>query len=197
MKGRKGSACSAEGGYSKQIILHCFPDAVGGMGLAVMVMRKQLAYLLSEAMELVCIPLGVKEAFRPMKTWRQTLMKVKNYIPEEWRRLKRGLQSTLYRVPPNLRQGLNRPWPGELKQAVPRVDPKNSITVHSYQSQHAVLIWTCALKATTCTAHTTTWSWSLGSGNLSDCWPRKWHFPAESYPCTSVCIWGLYCRRSL
>lgn len=54
-------------------------------------------------MQIECIVLGVKTAlsFKSMKT-RQTLMKVKNYIPEEWRRFKRGQQNTLYRVPPNL-----------------------------------------------------------------------------------------------
>ena len=44
-----------------------------------------LSYIrvLSERIERVCTPLGVKAAFKPAKTLRQTLMNVKNCIPEE------------------------------------------------------------------------------------------------------------------
>ena len=38
---------------------------------------------LNERRERVCTPLGVKAAFKPTKTLRQTLMNVKNCIPEE------------------------------------------------------------------------------------------------------------------
>ena len=48
---------------------------------------------LSEKVGRVCIPLGVKAAFKPMKTMRQTLMKVKTCIPEEKKR------AIVYEVP--------------------------------------------------------------------------------------------------
>ena len=41
---------------------------------------------LSEKLERVCTPLGVRAAFKPMRTLRQTLMQLKNQIPEEKRR---------------------------------------------------------------------------------------------------------------
>ena len=41
---------------------------------------------LSERIERICTPLGVKAAFKPTKTLRQTLMNVKNCILEEKKR---------------------------------------------------------------------------------------------------------------
>ena len=38
---------------------------------------------LSEKLERVCTPLGVKAVFKPARTLRQTLMQVKTCIPEE------------------------------------------------------------------------------------------------------------------
>ena len=48
---------------------------------------------LSEKLERVCTSLGVKAAFRPMRTLRQALVKVKTPIPEE---KKKGV---MYEVP--------------------------------------------------------------------------------------------------
>ena len=38
---------------------------------------------LSEKLERVCTPLGVKAVFKPVRTLRQTLMRVKTRIPKE------------------------------------------------------------------------------------------------------------------
>ena len=95
---------------------------------------------LSERIERICAPLGVKVAFKPTKTLRQTLMNVKNRIPEERKR------EVVYEVPckechlsyigetkRNLRVRI-----GEHKQAVKRGDPRNGIAVYAHQSQHAI-----------------------------------------------------------
>ena len=95
---------------------------------------------LSERIERICAPLGVKAAFKPTKTLRQTLMNVKNCIPEERKR------EVVYEVPckechlsyiGETKRTL-RVRIGEHKQAVKRGDPRNGIAVHTHQSQRAI-----------------------------------------------------------
>ena len=95
---------------------------------------------LSEKLERVCTPLGVRAAFKPMRTLRQTLMQLKNQIPEEKRR------SVVYQVPC---KDCSKTYIGETKrtlkvrlsehkQAVKRYDPKNGIAVHAHESHHSI-----------------------------------------------------------
>ena len=95
---------------------------------------------LSEKLERVCTPLGVRAAFKPMRTLRQTLMQLKNQIPEEKRR------SVVYQVPC---KDCSKTYIGETKrtlkvrlsehkQAVKRGDPKNGIAVHAHESHHSI-----------------------------------------------------------
>ena len=95
---------------------------------------------LSERIERICAPLGVKAAFKPMKTLRQTLMNVKNCIPAERKR------EVVYEVPckechlsyiGETKRTL-RVRIGEHKQAVKRGGPRNGIAVHTHQSQRAI-----------------------------------------------------------
>ena len=83
----------------------------------------------------MCTPLGVRATFKPMKTMRQTLMKVKTCIPEEKKR------AVVYEVPC---KDCNKTYIGETKrtlkvrlgehkQAVKRGDPKNGIAVHAHE----------------------------------------------------------------
>ena len=95
---------------------------------------------LSEKLERVCTPLGVKAVFKPARTLRQTLMRVKTRIPEE---KKRGV---VYKVPC---KECHQTYIGETKrtlkvrlsehkQAVKRGDPKNGIAVHAHESNHTI-----------------------------------------------------------
>ena len=90
--------------------------------------------------ERVCTPLGVKAAFKPTKTLRQTLMNIKNCIPEEKKR------EVVYEVP---YKECHLSYIGETKrifrvrfrehkQAVKWGDLRNGIAVHPHQSQHAI-----------------------------------------------------------
>ena len=100
---------------------------------------------LSEKLEKVCNALGISTAFKPVKTLRQTLMKVKTRVPEEKRR------GVVYEVPC---KDCSKTYVGETKrtlkvrlgehrQAVKRGDPKNGIAVHVHNTQHAI-DWTGA-----------------------------------------------------
>ena len=88
----------------------------------------------------VCTSLGVKAAFKHMKTIRQTVMKLQTHILEERRR------AVVYEVPykdygktylgqtkRTLKVRL-----GEHKQAVVRGDPKNDIAVHVHELHHVI-----------------------------------------------------------
>ena len=113
---------------------------------------------LSERIERICAPLGVKAAFKPTKTLRQTLRNVKNCILEERKR------EVVYEVPCKechlsyigetkctLRVRI-----GEHKQAVKRGDPRNGIAVHAHQSQHAI-----------------NWDGAKVKRSVSGCWKRR------------------------
>ena len=87
---------------------------------------------LSEKIEKVCAPLGIKAVFKPPNTLRQSLVNVKNRLPEEKKR------SVVYQVPC---KGCDQVYIGETKrnlnirlaehrQAVRRGDDKNGIAVH-------------------------------------------------------------------
>ena len=95
---------------------------------------------LSEKVERICASLGIKAAFKPVKTLKQALMKVKTWIPDESKRC------IVYEVPC---KGCDKRYIGETKrtlkvrlgehkQAVKRGDPKNGIAVHAHESQHAI-----------------------------------------------------------
>ena len=95
---------------------------------------------LSEKLERVCTPLGVRAVFKPTRTLRQTLMQLKNCIPEEKKR------SVVYEVPckdcgktyiGETKRTLNVRL-SEYKQAVKRGDPKNGIAVHAHESHHSI-----------------------------------------------------------
>ena len=95
---------------------------------------------LSEKLERVCIPLGVKAAFRPMRTLRQAQVKVKTPIPEE---KKKGVMYEVpckdcHRVHIGATKRTLKVRLGEHKQAVRRGDPKNGIAVHAHESNHVV-----------------------------------------------------------
>ena len=94
----------------------------------------------SEVIERVCAPLGLKAAFKPMRTLRQCLMRVKTTTPQDRRK------GVVYEVPckecdkryigetkRTLKVRL-----GEHKQAVKRGDPKNGIAVHTHVSNHTI-----------------------------------------------------------
>ena len=95
---------------------------------------------LSEELEKVCNSHGIKTAFKPLKSLRQTLMEVKTLKPEE---KKKGV---MYEVPcKDCRKtyigGTKRMLKvrfGEHKQAVKRGDSKSRIAVHAYNTQHAI-----------------------------------------------------------
>ena len=95
---------------------------------------------LSEKLEKVCKPLGISTAFKPVKTLRQTLMKVKTHVPEEKRKgvvyevlCKECSKTYVGETKRTLKVRL-----GEHKQAVKRGDPKNGIAVHAHNTQHAI-----------------------------------------------------------
>ena len=88
---------------------------------------------LGERKERLSTPFGVKAAFKPTKTLRQTLMKVKNCIPEERWSMRFPARSATYSTLGTLRVRI-----GEHKQAVKRGDPRNGIAVHTDQSQHVI-----------------------------------------------------------
>ena len=92
----------------------------------------------SEKLERVCTPLGVKAVFKPARTLRQTLMRVKSL--EERKRgvvyevpCKECHQTYIRETKRTLKVRL-----GEHKQAVKRGDPKNSIAVHAHESNHTI-----------------------------------------------------------
>ena len=83
---------------------------------------------LSEKVERVCTPLGVKAAFRPMRTLRQALVKVKTPIPEE---KKKGVMYEVpckdcHRVHIGVTKRTQKVRLGEHNEAVRRGDPKNT-----------------------------------------------------------------------
>ena len=95
---------------------------------------------LSEKLERLCTPLGVKAVFKPARTLRQTLMRVKTHIPEERRR------AVVCEVPC---KECHLTYIGETKrmlkvrlgkhnQAVKRGAPKNGIAVHAHESNHMI-----------------------------------------------------------
>ena len=78
--------------------------------------------------------------FKPVKSLKQALMKVKTRIPDERKRC------VVYEVPckdcdkryiSEAKRTLKTRL-GEHKQAVKRGDPKNGIAVHAHESQHAI-----------------------------------------------------------
>ena len=78
-------------------------------------------------------------AFKPAKTLRQTLMNVKNCIPEEKKRgwsMRFPAECHLSYIGETKR--ILRARIGEHKQAVKRGDPRNGIAVHVHQSQRAI-----------------------------------------------------------
>ena len=94
---------------------------------------------LSEKLEKVCNALVISTAFKPVKTLRQTLMKVKKRVPEDKR------IGVVYEVPcKDCSSTYVRETKRKLKvrleehrQAVKRGDPKNQIPVHAHNTQHA------------------------------------------------------------
>ena len=95
---------------------------------------------LSEKIEKICTPLGVKPVFKPGRMLRQELMKVKTKTPEE------KLTGVVYEIPcgqcdevylgeakRTLKVRL-----GEHRQAVKRGDQKNGIAVHVHNTQHCI-----------------------------------------------------------
>ena len=88
---------------------------------------------LSEKLERVCTSLGVRAAFKPVRTLKQTLMRLKTRIPEE---RKRGV---VYKVPC---KECSKTYVGETKrtlkvrllehkQAVKRGDHRNGIAIYT------------------------------------------------------------------
>ena len=95
---------------------------------------------LSGRIERVLTPLGVKAAFKSIKTLKQTLMKVKNCISEE---KKRGVVNKVHCKECHLTYIGVMKWTikvqiGVHKQAVQCGDPKNGIAVHAHQSQNVI-----------------------------------------------------------
>ena len=95
---------------------------------------------LSEKLEKVCAPLGIKAVFKPSNTLRQSLVHVKKRLPEEKKR------SVVYQVPC---KGCDQVYIGETKrnlnirlaehrQAVRRGDDKNGIAVHVQKCNHSI-----------------------------------------------------------
>ena len=95
---------------------------------------------LSEKIEKVCAPLGIKAVFKPSNTLRQSPVHVKNRLPEEKKR------SVVYQVPC---KGCDQVYIGETKrnlkirlaehrQAVRRGDDKNGIVVHVQKCNHSI-----------------------------------------------------------
>ena len=95
---------------------------------------------LSEKIEKVCAPPGIKAVFKPPNTLRQSLVHVKNRLPEEKKR------SVVYQVPC---KGCDQVYIGETKrnlnirlaehrQAVRRGDDKNGIAVHVQKCNHSI-----------------------------------------------------------
>ena len=93
---------------------------------------------LSEKLEKVYDALGINTSLNPVKTLRQTLMKVKTHAPEDKRR------GVVYEVPC---KDCSKTYVGETKrmlkdrlgarkQAVKRGDLKNGIAVHAHDTQH-------------------------------------------------------------
>ena len=95
---------------------------------------------LSEKLEKVCAPLGIKAVFKPSNTLRQSLVHVKKRLPEEKKR------SVVYQVP---YKGCDQVYIGETRrnlkirlaehrQAVRQVDDKNRIAVHVQTCNHSI-----------------------------------------------------------
>ena len=91
--------------------------------------------------ERVCAPLGLKAAFKPMRTLRQCLMRVKTTTPQYRRK------RVVYKVP--CKEECDKYYIGETgrtlkirlgehKLAVKRGDPKNGIAVHAHESNHTI-----------------------------------------------------------
>ncbi|MDA8010421.1 MAG: reverse transcriptase domain-containing protein, partial [Alphaproteobacteria bacterium] len=95
---------------------------------------------LSEKIEKVCAPLGVKPVFRPKKTLKKELMQVKNRTPEQKQ------TGVVYEIPckdcPEVYVGETKRTLkvrlSEHKQAVKRGDPKNGIAVHVHKTNHCI-----------------------------------------------------------
>ena len=94
----------------------------------------------SEKLEKVCAPLGVKTIFRPQKTLRSIVMQVKQKTPMEKR------INVVYEVPcrdcqltyiEETRSTMKKKIM-EHKYAVKTGDPKNGIAVHAQKSQHSI-----------------------------------------------------------
>ena len=104
------------------------------------VLRLPYVRRLSEKLEKVCAPLGIKAVFKPSNTLRQSLVHVKKRLPEEKKR------SVVYQVPC---KGCDQVYIGETKrnlkirlaehrQAVRRGDDKNGIAVHVQKCNHSI-----------------------------------------------------------
>ena len=90
----------------------------------------------------MCAPPGIKAVFKPPNTLRQSMVHVKNRLPEEKKR------SVVYQVPC---KGCDQVYIGETKrnlnirlaehscrQAVRRGDDKNGIVVHVQKCNHSI-----------------------------------------------------------
>ena len=95
---------------------------------------------LSEKLERVCTSLGVRAAFKPVRTLKKTLMRLKTQIPEERKRgvvckvpCKECSKTYVGETKRTLKVRL-----GEHKQAVKRGDPRNGIAVHAHVTQHEI-----------------------------------------------------------
>ena len=95
---------------------------------------------LSEKLERVCTSLGVRAAFKPVRTLKQTLMRLKTRIPEGRKRgvvcevpCKECSKTYVGKTKRTLKIRL-----GEHKQAVKRGDPRNGIAVHAHKTQHEI-----------------------------------------------------------
>ena len=95
---------------------------------------------LSQKIEKICRPLGIKTIFKSSNTLRQSLVHVKNSIPDE---KKKGV---VYEVP---RMDCEQVYIGEKgrtlkkrvtehKTAVRKHDQKNRIAVHAWRSDHRI-----------------------------------------------------------
>ena len=94
----------------------------------------------SEKLEKACAPLGVKTVFKPQRTMRQLLVRVKERIPPENQR------EVVYEVPckdcelkyiGETKRSLKTRM-AEHKYAVRRGDERNGIAVHVHQLQHSI-----------------------------------------------------------
>ena len=94
----------------------------------------------SEKLEKACAPLGVKTVFKPQRTMRQLLVRVKERIPPESQR------EVVYEVPckdcelkyiGETKRSLKTRM-AEHKYAVRRGDERNGIAVHVHQLQHSI-----------------------------------------------------------